>query len=376
MDSSLGALEAKGNLSTAPSLYNPGRVAERVVHFTPDEDDVRFAGFFATWGITIVPYLRRSDRGPRLLRAAVGLWRVLRAMRRERVQLARARLPYLGGLFGCLAGWLLGVPCVVSLGGDNRLAHGLSGEYPFGNRQLSRAIEVFVLRMARAVVVPNVFTRDYVLSLIGAKAAARIRVIPWRIERIRSGSVEAPPGLEPGLPIILTVGFLNLYKHSDVLYAVVERLTRSDGPRAQFVFCGDGPLRDLGKRMFAGHRNVSFPGWQQREAVNTLLRHAAIVLVPMSGFVLLEAASLGRAVVASRLEWHSELVRDGESGFLVEARDVAAWTDRIRLLLEDVPLRERLGEALLRRFEADYGPERAEKAEIDLYCELAGGSAA
>lgn len=376
MDSSLGALETKGNLSTAPSLYNPGHVAEHVVHFTPEEKDVRFASVFAEWGIRIVPYLRRSDRGPRALRAAVGFWRVLCAMRTERVQLVRARLPYLGGLFGCLAGWLLGVPCVVSLGGDNRLAHDLSGEYPFRNRPLSRAIEVIVLRMAHTVIVPNSFTRDYVLGLIGAKAAARIRVIPWRIERTRSRPAEAPPWLEPGIPIVLTVGFLNPYKHTDVLYGVVERLTRSDGVRAQFVFCGDGPLRDLGERTFTERRNVLFPGWQPRETVETLLRHSTLVLVPMSGFVLLEAASLGRAVVASRLEWHSELVRDGESGFLVEARDAAAWTDRIRRLLEDAPLRARLGEALRLRFEADYAPERAEKAEIDLYRELAGGSTA
>ncbi len=65
--------------------------------------------------------------------------------------------------------------------------------------------------------------------------------------------------------------------------------------------------------------------------------------------VVHEAMSKGRPVIATRVGGHVDMVDDGESGLLVEPRDVEGLARAMSLLVEDPGLRERLGaEARLR----------------------------
>lgn len=371
MDSPLAALEGKGNLASAPELYNPRGVAEQVVHFTPSPGDTRFGPLFAPHRIEVFPYLEPRGEGPKLLRALRAFLRVRRKIRDERLNVIRGRLPYFGSLLGCLSGRLLGVPSLVSLGGDNRLAQETSGEYQFGNRRLSYVVEWLVLRLADAILAPNHYTKRYVAGLIGERRAEeKVAVIPWRIDPtpVDEGPITDPLAADAGRPLVVVVGFLNRYKHTDVMLDVAERVV--SGGRALFAFCGDGPLREEGERRFAGSADVRFLGWQPRSAVQALIRRAAVVLVPMSGYVLLEAAAEGRPVVVSDLEWHGELVEDGVTGFLVEARNVDRWVERVGALLDDRDRAAALGSRLEARFDADYAPERVVEREIDLYRSL------
>jgi glycosyltransferase involved in cell wall biosynthesis len=136
------------------------------------------------------------------------------------------------------------------------------------------------------------------------------------------------------------------------------------------AFCGDGPLRSEGEERFRGDDRIRFLGWQPRRITDALLAAASVVLVPMSGFVLLEAAAAGRPVIAGNLEWHGELIEDDRTGFLVPPRDVGAWADRIGRLLGAPLLRRRLGDALRQRFDSEYDPDRHRAREIALYKRL------
>jgi glycosyltransferase involved in cell wall biosynthesis len=73
------------------------------------------------------------------------------------------------------------------------------------------------------------------------------------------------------------------------------------------------------------------------------------VLVPSRAeglpLVLLEAWSMGRPVVASRVGGIPEAVEDGRNGVLLEAGDLPAWVATVRRLLADAPARHALGEA-------------------------------
>jgi glycosyltransferase involved in cell wall biosynthesis len=375
MDSSLASLEVKGNLGDAPALYNPARIAEKVVHFTPSPEDVRYRDAFAEWGIEIFPYLEPPGSRPRAWRALRALARVFAKLRRERIQLIRGRLPYFGSFAGCLAGRLLGIPSIVSLGGDNRLSQEKTGVYHFGRRRLSYAVESVVLRLCDVVLAPNHFTKDYVGRIIGReRAEAKVRVIPWRIESPPAGAAHHHLLRDNGIPadrdLVVVIGFLNRYKYSDVMFQVASRLG-ADGTGPAFVFCGDGDLRAAGEEALAGSPHVRFLGWQPRPVVQALLRAAAVVLVPMSGFVLLEAAAEGKAVVTSRVEWHGEIVEDGVNGFLVEPTAVPDWVERTTRLLRDPSLRETMGRRLQQRYEASFSPEVVLAQEVELYRSLA-----
>lgn len=379
MDSCLEALERKGNLATAPFLYNPGKHAEKVVHFTPCPADVKYRDIFAPWSIEVFPYFT-SPSDTFLSRALPGaLRRVYRKMVQEGLNVVRGRLPYQGSFMGCLAAKALGIPSIVSLGGNNRIAQERDGTFHYGSKFISYNLERLVLLLADVVHVPNSYTKHYVASIIGTRRAERKTVvIPWILD---SSSPPSPArgdtlqrmGIDPAVPVVLTVGFLNKYKYSDVLFEAIKEINASWSGRAQFVFCGDGPLRPAGEALFKGVPNVSFLGWQDNRLVRALIGVAAVVLVAMSGFVLLEAAAAGRAVVASNVEWHPEIIQDGVTGRLVNPVSIRHWADGITNLLGDPGLRERLGTNLQQVFSARYAPDVVVEREIALYRALVQG---
>jgi phosphatidylinositol alpha-1,6-mannosyltransferase len=72
------------------------------------------------------------------------------------------------------------------------------------------------------------------------------------------------------------------------------------------------------------------------------------------GIVFLEAAACGVPSVAGRSGGSHEAVVDGETGYVVEPRDIKAIRDAIARMLDDDALRERLGAAARRRAERDF----------------------
>jgi glycosyltransferase involved in cell wall biosynthesis len=127
---------------------------------------------------------------------------------------------------------------------------------------------------------------------------------------------------------------------------------------------------------------VSFRGRVPRPAVPALLRSAAIVVsVPWYepfGIVPLEAAACGVPVVASAVGGHLDTVVHGETGQLVPARDPAAVSDALRLLLGDPARRRAMGATAARRARARYGWHQVAEDTLAAYarCERAGDAAA
>lgn len=59
--------------------------------------------------------------------------------------------------------------------------------------------------------------------------------------------------------------------------------------------------------------------------------------------MLIEAASCGRAIVTTDMPGCREIVRHGENGLLVPARDSVALAAALKSLIEDPSLRKRMG---------------------------------
>lgn len=103
---------------------------------------------------------------------------------------------------------------------------------------------------------------------------------------------------------------------------------------------GDGVKRVPG----VPHREV--PGWYGRCELALMpyqegLRHAASI----SPIKLFEAMAAGRPIVASDLPTIREVVRDGETGLLVEPGNVEAWIAAVERLRSDPALAVRLASA-------------------------------
>jgi colanic acid/amylovoran biosynthesis glycosyltransferase len=127
-------------------------------------------------------------------------------------------------------------------------------------------------------------------------------------------------------------------------------------PAAELLIIGDGPLRsdlerqtaDLGLSM-----RVKFMGAQPRRIVLEEMENSSVFCLPSvtsaSGdteglpIVLLEAAALELPAVTTLHGGIGEAVIEGETGFLVAERDVAALAERLVRLLNDDDLRSRMG---------------------------------
>jgi glycosyltransferase involved in cell wall biosynthesis len=134
----------------------------------------------------------------------------------------------------------------------------------------------------------------------------------------------------------------------DLLHA----LARAQGPQAMACIVGDGPRRaDL--ELLAGRLGIServvFLGYLPEERAWAVIRASDIVVNPSytEGLptAVLEAALMGRAVLATDVGGTSEIVTDEQGGFLVSPHDVYGLCSRLEELLADPSLRERMGGA-------------------------------
>ena len=90
---------------------------------------------------------------------------------------------------------------------------------------------------------------------------------------------------------------------------------------------------------------VVFCGNRSQNWISRLLAHGDIVVSPLTGRALAEAAMGGAAIVAYDMEWQGELIQTNVTGELVPHHDFVALADSISHYLSDLPYKKRMGAA-------------------------------
>ncbi len=171
---------------------------------------------------------------------------------------------------------------------------------------------------------------------------------------------------------LLFVGHLRYYKGLNYLIQALREL-----PRAQLIVVGAGPMerawraraRQLGvdaRIVFVGAvRDAELPGYYAA---------ADIFVLPASerseafGAVQLEAMAAGKPVVCAELGTGTSFVNvDGETGFVVPARDPRALAGAIARLIDDADLRARMGAAGRARVRREFTLEKMVERVMGVY---------
>jgi colanic acid/amylovoran biosynthesis glycosyltransferase len=180
----------------------------------------------------------------------------------------------------------------------------------------------------------------------------------------------ADPGSAP--PILIAVGRFVEKKAPQVTLTAFSEVHRRR-PEARLHMIGDGPLldkcRELAKILAIAHV-VNFLGEQPQTVVQEAMRGARCfvqhsVEAPNGDcegtpVAILEAGATGLPVVATRHGGIPDVVIEGETGVLVDERDLEGMTEGMLRLIDDPELARRLGQGARHRVETHFSKQTSD----------------
>lgn len=226
-----------------------------------------------------------------------------------------------------------------------------------------------LLRHARRIIVHSADMR--------AEAIARWSLPPERVvvlplvsfgHCVTPSSATAP---RPHPADVLLFGRIYAYKGYDTFFRAWPSIA-ARVPEARITLAGAGDLAPWRAALAAaGDRVRVLNRFIGEEETAQLFAETALPVLPyvqasQSGVALLAAAH-GRAVVASRVGAIPEVVRHGETGWLVPPGDPAALADAVVHLLRQPALREELGRRARAWTEENFGPAASGRRLLELY---------
>jgi glycosyltransferase involved in cell wall biosynthesis len=165
----------------------------------------------------------------------------------------------------------------------------------------------------------------------------------------------------PEIPTFLYVGRLSPEKGVIKLLEAWQKLNQ---PQWQLQIVGDGPekanLEDFSREKQL--INVHFTGYQSQSGVIAAIKQATVIIVPSQwyetfGRVVIEAFACGRTVLVSNLGALTELVTEGETGFLLNPDELTTWVERLKWCGENPAAIQRMGQKARQSYLANYSLE-------------------
>jgi glycosyltransferase involved in cell wall biosynthesis len=193
----------------------------------------------------------------------------------------------------------------------------------------------------------------------------------------REGSVVVKPNCiplreEPLSPDQRDLDFVFVGRLSEEkgLQVLLDAWSALNGKGGRLAIIGDGPLRSA----VAGHLPplVEYLGRKSRPEVIAHLRRAKALLLPSTwyeGFPLtvVEAFSCGVPVIASRIGGIPEIVKERETGLLVQPGNPKDWADAVSTCLEDWGNLAAMGARAFSAFKDLYCSERNGQMLLSIY---------
>lgn len=326
-----------------------------------------------TAGLRLIP-LELSRRGKNPLRELGVIRRLVRIYKAERPDLVHhfALKPI---LYGTIAARLAGVTTIVNAP--------VGMGYVFSSTQWkARLVRPLVVLSYRWLMNPP---RSWVvlenpdderllidLRIVNARHTRVIRGAGVNLQRFTASQ-------EPEGEVLVVLAARMIWDKGVREFVQAARLLRGAGIAARFVLVGqsdtENPTAVPVSQLVEWQQQGDVEWWGHREDMYRVFALSHIACLPTfygEGLpkVLIEAAACGRPVVATDIPGCREIVRHGENGLLIPARDAHALAEALKQLILDPALRQRMGRQGREIAEAEFSVERVNNDTLALYKEV------
>jgi glycosyltransferase involved in cell wall biosynthesis len=201
-----------------------------------------------------------------------------------------------------------------------------------------------ICRLAAHVMVGNPYLADY-----ARQVNDNVTIVPTTIDTEKYAADEAKPLSDP--PIIGWSGSYSTVQHLDTLRGALRRLAKEESFRLFVIGTSDYQLDGV---------EVEAIKWRAETETDDL-RRIDIGVMPLPddkwskgkcGLKALQYMALGIPTICSPVGVNTDIIQDGENGFIAATED--EWVEKLRRLLHSVELQRRLGMAGRATVEARY----------------------
>ncbi len=225
-------------------------------------------------------------------------------------------------------------------------------------------------------------TQHYNEHVPGADVRTIFNAVPVPLLPLAEGAQERRRAilsewkLEPEAFVLLIAARLAPEKNHCILLEALEML-RARGQLAQVLVAGEGPLREELRRSVHEKKledQVIFCGHIDHERLLEVLPVVDAFVLPSQHeglpLALAEAMAVERAVLATPVGGVPDLIQDNINGLLVPPGDALALSHAIERLMEDEPLRHRLGRAAREQVVQHFSTQAVASQWESFYSEL------
>lgn len=166
-------------------------------------------------------------------------------------------------------------------------------------------------------------------------------------------------------------GIVTLIKAAEILREEMQG-------KVVFTLCGglsNNPkgIKEHELREWCDGQYIQWLGY--RNDMELLLKQSHIVVLPSyyrEGVPksLIEATAIGRPIITTRSYGCKDTVNDGENGFLIPPKDEAALAEKLRILINDPQLRERMGLKGRQKAEREFSLDSVIDHHLEIYRRL------
>ncbi|MFC5051538.1 glycosyltransferase family 4 protein [Rubritalea spongiae] len=289
---------------------------------------------------------------------------------KHKIDVLHIHWPFPHGFYGILPKYLLGVKVIA-------MSHG--AELAIARRSTPvRKVLGWLLRSADVRCTNSSHTANEVSRVSGCTDSM---IMPYGAT-VRNKEEELEPRDKP---LLLFCGRLVQRKGIDVLLRSLPAVLASTD--VDVVITGEGDRKAEWESLsheLGLSESVQFPGFVSDEELGRLYANCTLYVHPAIydsngdteglGVVLIEALAHKKPVIASNVGGIPDVIKNGETGILVEEKNEQELADSILRLLNDPQLCEELGDAGYLHVKRFFDWERIASETFELYSKLAARS--